>query len=223
MSARLPAHPAGRQAAVPSAASCVLSHPAQVCALWGSLVYSPGVLGSQAHPERKIRDIVKWLQVTPHQAALRGPCVRLNAHSGAQEGKERTRGRGLWAGHVHGAHTGVLKLGGPALQSRLGFAGPPVGLFPITCWVWVLLSPGLGVICWEQGTQGTGSPRDPLLSPAILGSLLRKEGWTPALVVIHPEAEGQPGTARGAAPRGEAEAKKQGPREPPAPLQGGFS
>lgn len=65
MSAPLPANPAVRQAAVPSAASCVLSHPAQVCALWGSLVYSPGVLGSRAHPEQKIRGTVKWLQVTP--------------------------------------------------------------------------------------------------------------------------------------------------------------
>ena len=100
MSARLPAHPAVRQAAVPSEASCVLSHPAQVCALWGSLVYSPEVLGSQAHPEQKIRGTISWLQVTPQQAAPRGPCVRLNSCSGAQEGKERTRGRELWLGVV---------------------------------------------------------------------------------------------------------------------------
>ena len=132
-------------------------------------------------------------------------------------------GWGLCPGHVHGAHARGPEAWGASPAVQAGVCGPPCRPVLNSLLVWVQLSPRLGVTYWEQGTQGTGSPRDPLLSPAFLGSLLRKEGWTAALVGMPPEAEGQLGTAGGAAPRGEAEAKKQGPQEPPAPLQGGFS
>ena len=72
---------------------------------------------------------------------------------------------GCVLGTCTGHTPGVLKLGGPALQPRLGFAGPPVGLSPTACWSGSSSPHGWGHLL-GAGDPGHRLPKGPTPEPS---------------------------------------------------------